>query len=152
NKTFYFLSFEKQRYKIGLSGKATEPSTAWVSDAFALLKAHAVPLSNASCHFLGPLTNIPAIPAASQCTNPGLWPTSGPGSVAALPNTPSNFFTPVASIGYSYNGVGKIDHNFSDKHHFFFRYFGGQGNQIAPLGGSPALGTASSNLAYYFES
>ncbi len=31
------------------------------------------------------------------------------------------------------------------------RWFGGQGSQTAPLGASPALGTASSNLKYYFE-
>jgi len=29
--------------------------------------------------------------------------------------------------------------------------YGGQGSQVAPLGGSPALGTASSNLKDYFE-
>src|SRR5262249_14070365 len=51
----------------------------------------------------------------------------------------------------SYNGVIKLDHNFSDKHHLSARWFGGQGSQTAPLGGSPALGTASSNLKDYFE-
>src|SRR3984893_15269960 len=29
NKAFYFISYEKQDYLIGLSGKATEPSTPW---------------------------------------------------------------------------------------------------------------------------
>ncbi|PYT56840.1 MAG: hypothetical protein DMG35_21370 [Acidobacteria bacterium] len=39
----------------------------------------------------------------------------------------------------------------NDKHHLSLRWFGGQGDQTAPLGGSPALGTASSNLKFYFE-
>ena len=58
---------------------------------------------------------------------------------------------PILRRGYSYNGVIKLDHNFSDKHHFSIRWFGGQGSQTAPLGGSAALATASSNLSYYFE-
>jgi hypothetical protein len=47
--------------------------------------------------------------------------------------------------------VIKIDQNFTEKHHLSARWFGGQGDQIAPLGGSAALATASSNLTYYFE-
>jgi len=31
NKTFYFVSYEKQDFIIGLSGKATEPSDAWIA-------------------------------------------------------------------------------------------------------------------------
>src|SRR6266852_3369341 len=150
NKLFYFASFEKQQYVFGLSGIATEPSTAYVANAFALLQAKGIPLSNASCHFLGPLTS--SLPAGSQCTNPGLWPTSGAGSVAGLSAKSNNFFSPVASIGDSYNGVARADYNINDKNHLYLRWFGGQGNQIAPLGASPALGTASSNLKYYFES
>jgi hypothetical protein len=75
-----------------------------------------------------------------------------PGSISNLPASPNNYFAPVASIGYSYNGVGRTDYKISDKHQLYLRFFGGQGNQIAPLGASPALGTASSNLKYYFES
>ena len=68
-----------------------------------------------------------------------------------LPAQPNNYFATNPSIGYSYNGVIKLDHNFTDKHHLSARWFGGQGDQIAPLGGSAALATASSNLSYYFE-
>src|SRR5215510_577644 len=42
NRTFYFLAFEKQNYIIGLSGKATEPSDAWINSALARLAAHGV--------------------------------------------------------------------------------------------------------------
>src|SRR5205807_576271 len=51
----------------------------------------------------------------------------------------------------SYNGVARLDRQLSDKHHLSLHAIIGQGNQVAPLGGSPALGTASSNLSYYFE-
>ncbi len=76
-----------------------------------------------------------------------LWPSY----IDDLPATTSNYFATNPSIGYSYNGVIKLDHNFTDKHHLSARWFGGQGDQIAPLGGSAALATASSNLSYYFE-
>src|SRR5215467_13835176 len=45
----------------------------------------------------------------------------------------------------------KFDFNITDKHRLSAHWFGGQGNQTAPLGASPALGTASSNLKDYFE-
>jgi hypothetical protein len=150
NKLFYFLGYEKQDYIIGLSGVATEPSAAWVQNAYALLAAKGVPVSTTSCNLLGPLTSL--LPAGSNCTNAGLWPTSGTGSIHDLSATLNNYFSPIASTGYSYNGIAKMDYNINDKHHLSLRWFGGQGNQIAPLGGSPALGTASSNLKYYFES
>jgi hypothetical protein len=133
DKTFYFLSFEKQNYLIGLSGRATEPSDAWINKALAVLNAHSVPESTLSAKLIGPN---------------GFWPRD---LIGSLPGTPDNFFSPIASTGYSYNGVVKVDHNFNEKHHLSGRWFGGQGNQIAPLGGSPALGTASSNLHDYFE-
>ena len=138
DKTFYFVSFEKQNYKIGLSGLATEPSFAWQTQALALLTAHGVTPSPLSQTLLGnPNTN----------TSPILWPSL----INSLPGTTNNFFSPIASTGYSYNGVAKIDHNFNERNHLSVRWFGGQGSQTAPLGGSPALGTASSNLEFYFE-
>src|SRR6266478_15781 len=151
DKTFYFLSFEKQNYIIGLSGKATEPSDAWIGAAADLL--------NNPGNKYGTYSPVPA--STLSCTNPsaqgcsaglmgpnGFWPRD---LIGGLPGTPNNFFSPIASTGYSYNGVIKLDHNFNEKHHLSGRWFGGQGNQIAPLGGSPALGTASSNLHDYFE-
>src|SRR5215467_10993376 len=133
NKGFYFLTFEKQQYIIGLSGLATEPSDAWVNKSLAVLAAHGVPESTLSATLIGPN---------------GFWPRS---LIGGLPATINNFFSPVASTGYSYNGTIKLDFNLTDKHHLSAHWFGGQGSQTAPLGGSPALGTASSNLQYYFE-
>jgi hypothetical protein len=147
NKFFYFLAYEKQQYIIGLSGVATEPSTAWVNNALALLTAHGVAPSTISENMLGAL--------CASCPNPGtaqgLWPTSGPSNISSLPATPGNFFSNSPSTGYSYNGVVKLDYNFNDKHHLSARMFNGQGDQTAPLGTSTALATASSNLPFYFE-
>jgi len=151
DKTFYFLSFEKQNYLIGLSGRATEPSNAWIAAAADVL--------NNPGNKYGTYSPVPA--STLSCTNPsaqgcsaglmgpnGFWPRN---LIGGLFGTPDNFFSPIASTGYSYNGVVKVDHNFNEKHHLSGRWFGGQGNQTAPLGGSPALGTASSNLHDYFE-
>ncbi len=130
DRTFYFLSFEKQQYIIGLSGLATEPSIAWQNLALGQLNTAGIPESTISKALIA-----------------NLWPAEINGLSASL----NNFFSPVASTGYSYNGVIKLDHNFTANHHLSARWFGGQGSQTAPLGGSPALATASSNLSYYFE-
>ena len=133
NKGFYFLTFEKQQYIIGLSGLATEPSDAWINKSLAVLAAHSVAENPLSATLIGPN---------------GFWPRS---LIGGLPGTTNNFFSPVASTGYSYNGTIKLDYNITEKHHLSAHWFGGQGSQTAPLGGSPALGTASSNLKDYFE-
>jgi hypothetical protein len=146
DKAFYFLTFEKQQYIIGLSGRATEPSDAWINQAKAVL-------ANAG-NFYGPYAAVPAstlsqnLMGIGTATFPGFWPRS---LISGLPATVGNFFSPIASTGYSYNGTMKFDFNITDKHHLSAHWFGGQGNQTAPLGGSPALGTASSNLKDYFE-
>src|SRR5580704_10896897 len=139
NKTFYYVAYEKQDYIIGLSGLATEPSTAWVNKALAVLNPYGVPVNPISQTLLGQL-----YPGQ---TSQGLWP----GSIAGLPGNADNFFSSSPSTGYSYNGVAKIDHNFNEKNHLSVRGFIGQGSQTAPLGTSTALATASSNLSYYFE-
>jgi Carboxypeptidase regulatory-like domain/TonB dependent receptor len=133
NKTFYFASYEKQQFIFGLSGIATEPSNAWVSQAQAVLQAAGVPESPVSATLIGPK---------------GFWPQNLIGNLAGTAN---NFFSPSAETGYSYNGVARLDQEITSKHHLYLRVYGGQGSQTAPLGGSPALGTASSNLPFYFE-
>ncbi len=150
NRTFYFVSYEKQVYIIGLSGIATEPSDAWITRATKLLNNCADPPACTTTY--GSYTPVTPSSLSATLIGPnGFWPRSGPGSIAGLPPTLNNFFSPIASIGHSFNGVAKLDHNFNDKHRLSLRWFGGQGDQTAPLGGSPALGTASSNLKFYFE-
>ena len=130
DKAFWFIAFEKQKYTIALSGLNTEPSTAYQNDALALLAATGVPESTISQHLMA-----------------NLWPSL----INSLPAQPSNYFATNPSTGYSYNGVLKLDYNFNEKNHLSGRWFGGQGSQTAPTGGSAALATASSNLPYYFE-
>jgi len=130
NKTFFFLGFEKQEYIFGLTGKSTEPSAAWVTNARAQLTAKGVTES-----------------ALSDSLFSALWPST----ISGLTPTVNNYFATVPGTGYSYNGIIKLDHNFNDKHHLSFHYFSGEGNQTQPPGASLALATASSNLGYYFE-
>src|SRR5882724_8425176 len=42
DRLFYFLTFEKQRFTIGLPGLATEPSAAYQAEALAVLNAYGV--------------------------------------------------------------------------------------------------------------
>lgn len=148
DKAFWFVSFEKQKYTIALSGLNTEPSAAYVTNAYALLAAHGVPVSPISCDFLGGgLTSGLPSGACTPATQTGLWPSY----IDTLPANSGNYFATNPSLGYSYNGVAKVDFNITPKHHLSGRWFGGQGSQSAPTGASAALATASSNLNYYFE-
>ncbi len=161
NKLFSFVSYEKQQYLIGLSGVATEPSDAWIGLAADVLNNPLCAPVTVTCTTRKYGSYSPLTPSSLSCTAPstsgctgglmgpsGFWPRS---LIGSLPATNNNFFSPVASTGYSYNGVAKVDYQINDKHHLYVRFFGGQGSQTAPLGGSPALGTASSNLKDYFE-
>jgi hypothetical protein len=130
DKTFLFLGFEKQDYIFGLTGLSTEPSVAWTAQAMSLLNKYGVAESSLSANLLA-----------------NLWPSS----IRNLPAAPNNYFATVPGTGYSYNGVVRLDHNFSDKEHLTIHWFAGQGNQTQPPGASLALATASSNLGYYFE-
>ncbi|HYK40553.1 MAG TPA: carboxypeptidase-like regulatory domain-containing protein [Candidatus Eremiobacteraceae bacterium] len=144
DKLFFFANFEKQDFTIGLSGIATEPSDAWVGLAQDLL-------ANPGNKY-GAYAPVAASPASANAIGPtGFWPRSGKGSIAALPLALNNFFAPIAETGHSFNGVARLDYVISNNQHLYLRAYMGQGNQTAPLGGSPALGTASSNLQDYFE-
>ena len=128
DKTFFFVGFEKQNYIFGLTGRATEPSDAWVTQARALL---------------APGTESPL----SDALLAALWPSS----IKSLAAVNNNYFATVPGTGYSYNEVFKIDHNFNDRNHLTVHAFYGQGSQTQPPGASLALATASSSLGDYFE-
>src|SRR6266849_4658815 len=85
DKTFYFLTFEKQRYVISVSGLATEPTGTYIADARALEAANGVTESPISTNLIN-----------------SLWPSSV--TQANLGAVPNNFFCTDPSIGYSYNG------------------------------------------------
>src|SRR5258708_33862658 len=75
-----------------------------------------------------------------------LWPSYELNGVAAR----DNYSSPDPEYGYSYNGLVKIDYQINSKNTLSFHYFAGQGNQVAPVGGS-ALSEAASELKYYYE-
>ncbi len=138
DKTFLFAGFEHQNYLFGLTGLSTEPSAAWVSRAAALLAN-----SGGTYGAYAPVTQS-ALSARLLST---LWP----GSITNLPAAQNNYFATVPGTGYSYNGVVRLDHNFTPSEHLSVHAFAGQGKQTQPPGASLALATASSNLGYYFE-
>jgi hypothetical protein len=129
DRLFYFATFEKQRFTIGLPGLATEPSAAYQTEALAELAKFGVPENPVSANLLA-----------------NLWPSYALTGVAA----PNNYSSPDPEYGYSYNGLAKIDFKLNDKNNISFHYFVGQGNQVAPVGGS-ALSEAASELKYYYE-
>ena len=130
DKLFFFIGYEYQTYKLGLSGLSTEPSAAWANQAVSLMNQYEV-----------------AVNPLSRTLLNNLWPSS----IVGLAPTLNNFFATSAGTGYSNNGVAKADWNINPNNTLSFRWFGGQGSQTQPPGFSLALATASSNLGYYFE-
>jgi hypothetical protein len=122
NKLFGFLTYEQQRFVIGESGTATEPSVGWQNKAKAILATQGVAVS----------------PVMQNVLNT-LWGTS----VLAQDTVgvPNNFHSSDPEFGYSYNGLGKVDYRLSEKDSLSAHWFAGQGNQVAPVG--------SQLLSYY---
>ncbi len=120
-RTFLFGAFEKQDFTIGFQGLGTEPSVAYQEAALSLMQFYQVPLNPVSAAMLNTL-----------------WPREA----LQGPARPYNFFSANPEYGYSYNGLIKIDHRISDKHNVSFRWFSGEGNQVAPFG---------SALKYYYQ-
>jgi hypothetical protein len=129
DRLFFFTTFEKQRFTIGLPGLATEPSAAYQTQALAELTKFGVTPNPVSTSLLA-----------------NLWPAQALNG----PAVPNNYSSPDPEYGYSYNGLAKLDFKINDKNTISFHYFLGQGNQVAPVGGS-ALSEAASELKYYYE-
>src|SRR5215467_6889264 len=90
DKAFYFLSFEKQQYIIGLSGLATEPSDLWINKSLNVL--------NNPTGTFGPYAKVAeSTLSQSLIGQSGFWPRN---LIGALPATLNNFFSPIASTGY----------------------------------------------------
>ena len=128
DKLFWFTTFEKQRFKIGVPQAATEPSAAWQSAAEATLAKYGVPVNPVSTNLLA-----------------NLWPSKVTGSLAGDAGgapTVNNYLNTDPEYGYSYNGLAKIDWTINEKNSLSAHWFAGQGNQVAPVG---------SQLLYYYE-
>jgi len=129
DRLFFFTTFEKQRFTIGLPGLATEPSAAYQTEALAELAKYGVAENPVSANLLA-----------------NLWPSYA----LTGPAGPNNYSSPDPEYGYSYNGLAKLDFKINDKNNVSFHYFVGQGNQVAPVGGT-ALSEAASELKPYYE-
>ncbi|MGI4829949.1 MAG: carboxypeptidase regulatory-like domain-containing protein [Janthinobacterium lividum] len=116
DKLFGFLSFEHQRFVIGESGTATEPSVGWQNQAITQI--------------LTP-KGIAVNPLMQNLLNT-LWGTS----VLAQDTVgvPNNFHSNDPEFGYSWNGLGKVDYHLTSKDSLSAHWFVGQGNQVAPVG------------------
>jgi len=147
DRLFYFLTFEKQRFSIGLPGKATEPSAAYQALALDVLNNPVCAPVTAACptRKYGNYAPVP-VSAVSTALLANLWPANA----LTGPAIPNNFSSPDPEFGYSYNGLGRIDYKINNKNQLSFHYFSGEGNQEAPVGGS-ALSEAASELQFYYE-
>jgi hypothetical protein len=113
DRLFFFTTFEKQRFVIGLPGRGTEPSTAYQAAALDELSKFGVAENPVSANLIANLLPSYAV--------------NGPAS-------PDNYSSPDPEYGYSYNGLAKLDFKINDKNTVSFHYFIGQGNQVAPVG------------------
>ena len=127
DKLFGIVTFEKQRFVIGVPTQATEPTTEWQKYATSVIQANEGSVNPVSTALLSTLWPSYALASpASEATGPVI----------------DNYNSPDPEFGYSYNGVAKIDYTINDKNSISLHAFMGQGNQVAPVG---------SALVYYYE-
>jgi outer membrane receptor protein involved in Fe transport len=120
DKLFWFVTYEHQRFIIGVPAQSTQPSAAWQAAAKADLAAFNVPVNTVSANMLA-----------------ALWPAKVTGTLAGdVGGAPTqfNYVSNDPEYGYSYNGLAKIDYNFNEKNQLTAHWFVGQGNQVAPVG------------------
>jgi len=110
--TFFFLTYEEQKFVIGGANTVTEPSPAYQTLALAELSKYEVAPSQVSQNILSTL-----------------W---DPSAIANLPANPGNYSSSAPQSGYSHNIVAHLDHNFSDKSHLSAIWYFGQGYADAP--------------------
>jgi hypothetical protein len=123
DRSFFFIAGEKQWFLLGAAAlTGLEPSTAYQSEALAVLNAYNVSPNSVSEKLLATLW--PANALTGPATASGNYQSSG------------------NVVGYSYNSIVKLDENLSSKDHLSVNWFAGEGTQTAPT---------SSALPWYFE-
>jgi outer membrane receptor protein involved in Fe transport len=128
DKLFWFVTYEHQRFTIGVPDQSTQPSQAWQSAAKATLAKFGLTENPVSANLLAKL-----------------WPSTATGNLAGDVGgapTVNNYNSTFPEYGYSYNGLAKIDYSFNERNTLSAHWFAGQGNQVAPVG---------SSLYYYYE-
>jgi Carboxypeptidase regulatory-like domain len=121
DKLFFFGAFEYQRFVIGNSANATEPSTAYQAAATSVLSYYGIPVNSVATGLLG-----------------AAWPAYALTGPAAA----GNYYSNAPASGTSYNGIIKLDSNLGSRNHLSFKWFDGDGKQVAPDG---------SDLAWYYQ-
>src|SRR5467141_4943740 len=121
DRLFFFTTFEKQRFTIGLPGRGTEPSLAY--------QAVALDVLNNPGGKYGTYASVAPNPVTTALIGHLL-----PSYAVNGPATPNNYSSPDPEYGYSYNGLAKVDFKINKKNDFSVHYFIGQGNQVAPVG------------------
>lgn len=127
--TFFFLTFEEQKFVIGEPNTVTEPSPAYVNEALKLLAnpngEYNYTDQNGKLHSWSNVTpNQVSLNILSTLWNPSV--------IANLPAQAGNYSSTAPQAGYSHNIVAKLDHNFSEKSHLSGRWYFGQGYADAP--------------------
>ncbi|MFN7999013.1 MAG: carboxypeptidase regulatory-like domain-containing protein [Bryobacteraceae bacterium] len=113
NKTFFFLTYEKQKFTAGNTAQATVPSAAWITRAEGALSQYGVPVNQVMVNVYN-----------------GLWPAR----IASAPLSQPNYFSNDPQKYKSDNGIIHIDHAFSSKHTLSARAFLGTGEATAFAG------------------
>ena len=113
NRTFFFITYEKQKFIEGETPSGTVPSAAWIAQATTVLNAYHVAVNPAMIN----LFNL-------------LWPSN----ISGLPGTVSNYSLNAPQHYKSDNGVIKLDHAFTEKETISARVFLGTGEATAFAG------------------
>jgi hypothetical protein len=113
DRDFLFAAFEFQTNEIGNQTHSTEPTTAYQAEALSLMSYYGITENSLSQNLLA-----------------NLWPADS----LAGPATLNNYYDPALQTGYSYNGVLKVDHNFTANNHLSVRADGHSGAQFGPVG------------------
>lgn len=113
NKTFFFITYEKQKATLGNTATATVPSKAWADSAQSVLAKYGVPVNQ---------TMVKVYNA--------VWPSR----IAGAPLTQPNYFSSDPQVYKSDNGIIRLDHSFNSKHSISGRVFLGTGEATAFAG------------------
>jgi hypothetical protein len=111
DKTFFFVTFEHNNFVIGNQSRSTEPSADYQAASAGVLAYYGIPVNPLSTTLLA-----------------NLWPANA----LTGPAQANNYYNSSPLTGHSFNGIAKIDQNFTEKDHLSVKAFMGQGNQIAP--------------------
>jgi hypothetical protein len=117
DKFFFFVTYEEQKFVIGVNQPSTEPSAAYQTLATDLLTQYGVPVNPVSLNLLH-----------GNGTYQGLWPQSA----LTGPATEYNYLNPENETGFSHNGLVKFDYSLNDNNKISFKWYVGQGPQTAP--------------------